>query len=660
MSRADAFGLFWHDAPPESKRGRQIVDTKDRPIPPIPDTGWCFPEQFPNLSAAKRISIDVEANDPLLKSKGPGYPRGDSYVTGISVGTDDGYRQYFPIRQAIGPNLDEGQVIRWATRELGRAYQPKVGAKIMYDLEALASMGVEVAGKTYDVQVMAALINENRQYYNLEALGQDYLGEGKQQDELYQWLAKAYGGSPKRSEQAKNIWRGPSALVGPYAESDVDLPLRLFDHFHQIMAKEGTLDLLEMETDLNPMLLAMRRRGVRVNVEAAEILNTDLKKRLALLGDIDIWNADAITRMFDKAGESYPLTAKTKKPSFTKDWLEHHHWDKARLIADARKWDKFRATFLEGYILNSHVNGRIYGQFHPLKGDENGTITGRFSASQPNLQNIPARDEELGPLLRGLFLPEPGEDWVKDDYSQVEFRILAHYGVAMKHPSAYEVAALYRNDPTTDFHVMVAKLCDIARKPAKNINFGLVYCMGEPTMAANLGRPLEEVKPLFDAYHAKLPFVSELQKAAAKAATKNGYVHTILKRRGRFETWEPKGWDASRDAEPLPYEEAVEKWGEKKIKLAGTYKALNKIIQGSAADVMKKAMGMIWKAGCCVPEALGCPLLTVHDELDWSQPRTKLAQEAHKEVIRIMETAVQLTIPLICDSEIGPDWGHVK
>lgn len=657
--RYDSTGLFWQDTPAvKVPNGPRKLADRSRPLPPIPKTNWFPPGEFPNLSAAKRLSIDVESRDDDLMEKGPGYQRG-AYIVGLAVGTDDGYRAYFPMKHELGGNMDAGQVVRWANDELGRANQPKVGARMIYDLEALHYTGVKVAGKCYDIQLMAPLLNENRYQFNLELLSQEEFGEGKQDEELYKWLAKAYGGQAKRigkTGQARNIWRGPVSLVGPYAESDIDLPLRLFDVYKPRLEEEGLWDLFEMESDLIPMLLAMRLEGVRVDAEGAERLNDDLKKRLKNvegLSGLDIWAAESIAKVFRKAGEPFPLTPKTKEPSFTKDWLERHHWDVARKIAEARKWDKFRATFLEGYILNSHIGGRVYGQFHPLKSDEGGTVSGRFSSSCPNLQNIPKRDKELGPLVRSLFIPEDDEDWVKDDYSQVEFRILTHYAEG---PEAEDARRRYWEDPSTDFHIMVAEMCDIARGPAKNINFGLVYCMGEEMMATNLGRPVEEIRPIFDQYHEKLPFVKALQEELTKLAERQGFVRTILGRRARFDLYEPRNWELSRQVTPKPYDEALAAW--KRIKRAGTYKALNRRIQGSAADVMKEAMRQIWKAGIC--NALKAPRLTVHDELDWSRPRTPEALEAHREAIHIMEHCVELRVPLKVDSGVGPNWGSIE
>ena len=196
------------------------------------------------------------------------------------------------------------------------------------------------------------------------------------------------------------------------------------------------------------------------------------------------------------------------------------------------------------------------------------------------------------------------------------------------------------------------------RKPAKNINFGLVYGMREKTMSVNLGRSLQATKLLFEMYHKRLPFVSATFEAAERVALNRGYTKTLLGRRSRFDLWESRKWDdmQKEDAVPLHRDAALTTWGPN-IRRAYAYRALNRMLQGSAADIMKKAMVDIWESGIC--DVLGAPLLTVHDELDWSAPRTPEAQEALKEAHYIMEHCVELRVPLYAERETGNDWGHL-
>ena len=663
--RSDSLGFFWQDLPQERVRGERVEQV--RPMPPIPDTGWHPPSEFPRLEAADVISLDVETKDPHLPEMGPGTLRKDGHIVGISVGTEDGERWYFPMRHEVGGgNMDADQVLRWASDELSRPNQTKVGANLMYDCEWLAAEGVQVAGPFIDVLYQEALLDEYAKSYALESVGQKYLGEGKVSNALYEWCAQAYGGSPNGKQRA-NIYRAPACLTGPYAESDVDIPLRVARAQQARLESEGLSSLARLENALIPMLLAMRRRGVRVDVAAAGILNDKLAEELEQLkkkNDVDMWSAVQIAVRCDSLGIPYPRTPPSKKhpngnPSFVAGWLKLQNHEFLETLFRMRSIDKLRGTFIEGHTLGHLVNGRVHAQFHPLRGDDNGTVSGRFSSSLPNLQNVPNRDEILAPLIRGLYLPDEGEDWGRFDWSQIEYRLLVHYA---RGGGSVEARQAYRDDPTTDFHQLTNEWVfggdPNMRKPAKNINFGLVYGMREKTMSVNLGRSLQATKLLFEMYHKRLPFVSATFEAAERVALNRGYTKTLLGRRSRFDLWESRKWDdmQKEDAVPLHRDAALTTWGPN-IRRAYAYRALNRMLQGSAADIMKKAMVDIWESGIC--DVLGAPLLTVHDELDWSAPRTPEAQEALKEAHYIMEHCVELRVPLYAERETGNDWGHL-
>jgi DNA polymerase I-like protein with 3'-5' exonuclease and polymerase domains len=567
--------------------------------------------------------------------------------------------------------MSKKSVLRWLQEELSRPGQAKVGANILYDLEFLAVAGVNVAGKIYDVQYAEPLIDENKLSYSLDSIAKTHLGESKVDDAMYKWIKMAYG----KGAGGGDIWRTPTSLVGPYAEGDVDLPLRIFEKQKVLLEKDGLTDLFDMECSLIPMLLAMRLQGVRVDVEKAHRIGGSLEKMIAerqrMLNtqagfSVNVNSADELAKLFDKNGISYPKTPKTGKPSFVKGWLEAQSFQSPTiaLILEIRKFQTILGTFIRGYILEKNINGRIYCNFHPLRSDEGGTVSGRYSSSLPNLQNIPMRDRTmimvdgmempLGKAIRSLFIPEDDCIWTKDDYSQVEFRLITHYGEG---DAAEEARRQYNNDPTTDFHTLVSKMCDIDRSSAKGINFGLAYNMGEDKLAASLNITIEHARELFTQYHQRMPFVKGLQEATSRIASTRGYIKTFLGRRSRFDMWESRDWATNKSEAPLPEARAKKKWG-KAIRRAWTYRAMNRLIQGTAADVMKKSMSEIWKSGVC--DVIGAPHLTVHDELDWSVGRTKAHKEAHDEVLNIMQTSLKFKIPLICDTESGPSWGEVK
>lgn len=682
MSRFDGIGMFWEDFPQEKTGRVEIL----REPPPVPNNGWKVPRDLPDLSNATIIGLDTETRDDNLLTKGPGAIRGDGHLVGLSVAVDEKNAWYFPMRHEFNKqdNLDPEVVLRWAKENLTRPNQLKVGANLMYDLEFLACEGVNVAGPFWDVQVADPLINENLRSYSLDNIAQRRLGLNKVDDELYTWLQRAYGGREGRY-QARNIYRSPPTLAGPYAEADAWLPVNIMIGQQKLLASEDLTNLAYLEMRLIPLLHAMRMNGVRVNVDGAEALNDkleqkeiELQSQLNKLAGFEVFannKGGTVQRLFDDLGLEYPSTP-AGNASFTAPFLKNHGHQAAELITGIRSCQKNRSTFLEGAILGNHVNGRIHTQFHQMKGDDNGTVSGRFSSSNPNLQNIPSRDEILAPLVRGLFIPEDGCAWRRYDWSQIEYRFLVHYAIGK---SGDVARALYRKSPDTDFHKSTQQQVldltgkDLGRKPTKNINFGLVYGMGIPKLAKQLGMPVEFVTDLFEHYHMAVPFVKETFNKAQQLASRRGYVMTLLGRRARFDSWEfgkfvypnkkkqyIKDNNLADDFFDVVHtkEDAIEKWG-RQVQRAFTHAALNRILQGSSADAMKKAMVDIWEAGLC--DATGVPLLTVHDELDYNDPRTQEADEAFDEVKNIMQTCLpQVRVPLLADEERGEDWGHLS
>lgn len=662
--RDDSLGFFWEDL--AVTRGK---NTYARPIPPVPDPDWRPSTEFPRLRDTKLLSLDVETRDTELLTKGPGFRRtGDdgAHVVGISVGTEDGGRWYFPMRHTIAPeqNLDPDAVLAWARDNLCTDGQKKLGANLAYDVDALWNEGVPVTGPFIDVQYAEALLDEYRRSYSLESLSLTYLGETKVKAEVESWCWRAYGDQNYRA----NLWRAPPSLVAPYAIGDADLPFRVYREQVKQLEAQGLLSLfLDVEMPLLPQIVRMRQRGVRVDLAKARELDDELTQAIALVQarldavagrPIDVGSKGDLRHLLDAAGVPYPMTAKGN-PSFAKDFLNHCPHPAAQLIVEHRKLTKYRDTFVRGYVLGLHVNGRLHALFHPLRGDENGTVSGRFSSSLPNLQNIPVRDPVWGPKLRALFLPDEGELWCRHDWSQIEYRFLAHYA---RGPSGPEVRRRYNEDPTTDFHNMTQQLIHevtgtlLDRKPVKNINFGLCYGMGKDKLTSDLGVSEEEGDNLFESYHKGVPFVQATYKAAQQRATTEGYIVTTLGRRARFPLWEPMYADPKNPQPALPLDDARERYG--RVRRAFTHKSLNRLLQGSAADLMKKAMVDIDKAG--VERTLGPMLLTCHDETGHSTPDTPEGREAMAEVKHIMENCLKLRVPVIAEGSVGANWGECK
>jgi len=627
-----------------------------------PASDWTPPEHLPSLAGARYISFDTETYDPELLTFGPGGVRGSGYVVGVSIATDDGFCAYLPIRHQGGGNLPRGPVIKWLNEELNRPNQPKVGANVLYDLEWLAAEGVKVTGPFYDVQNAEPLLNENRLSFSLDNLARDHCKTAKDEALLRDAVAALFG--PKASVKDR-LWELPAKYVGPYAEADAKIALEVFLKQRPLLEKDELWDLFLLESRLVPMLHAMRMKGVRVDLETAERRLKDIRAKKheaqcrlnSLAGQhIQVWANDSVAAAFNHCGEQFPLTG-TGKPSFEKVWLKNSGSPVSKAVLEVRRYDSLGERFIEEAILQRHCKGRLHTQFNQLRKDDSGTVSGRFSSCNPNLQQVPARDEEVAPLIRGLFIPEDGCDWWSNDFSQIEFRVLVHYAALRGFPKADVAKAMYNRDPSTDFHQMASELTGKDRKTAKNINFGLVYGMGLAKLARSLGLAPEEAKPIFAEYHGKLPFIRGINEEIMRLVGQRGYIKTILNRRRRFPLFESKDQMGS---VPLPYEDACAQYGGAgRIRRAMLHKALNSLVQGSAADIMKQSMVDTWESGVYA-ELNGCPTLTVHDELDGSLPRTKGAREALAEVHRIMTTCVKMEVPVMVDCEVGADWGHVK
>ncbi len=662
--RFDADGLFWQDAPVESTRGSRAP----RPQPPIPDTGWKPPREFPNLSGAAVIALDTETYDPELTDRGPGWARHSGHLCGVSIAVEDA-AWYFPMRHSIEPedNLDPENVLAWLRDTLGNPKQPKIGANLYYDAGWLQEEGVIVRGELVDVQYAEALLEE-QSHVNLEHLGQKYLGTGKDTDLLKKWIMDYY--APAKTAWRGDIHRCPPRLVGHYAEMDAVLPFQIIKQQYKRLAQENLVDVFRLECGLIPLLVAMRFRGARVDLDKATQIKEELDATAAgyreelkrLTGvEVNVNAAESIAQAFDNLGLAYPRTKATDnapngKPSFVKTFLEHLDHPVGDLIRGIREAEKMANTFIQSYILDAHVDGRVYGQFHSLRGDENGTRSGRLSSSTPNLQNIPTRTE-MGKRIREVFIPDDGRFWERYDYSQIEYRLLAHHAVG---PRSDDIRRRYCTDPETDYHEETRRMVhEIAhmlldRKPVKNINFGLTYAMGKPKLVRSLGLTKEQGDELFEAYHHAVPFTKATLESCDEEAQRLGYITTLLGRRSRFDLWEPKEWRGRGERQrALPYEVAVREYGH--VRRAMTHKALNRRLQGGAADVMKRAMARAWDDG--VFHIIGVPMLTVHDELDLDNDGQH--PDAWRELEHILEETTPLRVPVRADHESGPNWGKL-
>src|SRR6056300_731302 len=606
-------------------------------------TEWIEPEEFPDLRQYDEIAVDLEKRDPDLKTKGSGSVIGNGEVVGIAVAVV-GRKFYFPIAHGSGSNMDRKKVLKWFADTMATS-SIKIFHNAMYDECWIRNLGIKINGLIVDTMIAASLIDENKFAYSLNALSWEYLGHGKNEAALTE-EAKSRGLDPKA-----DMWKLPPMYVGAYAEKDAELTLELWQKFKSEILLQDIESIFNLETDLFPCLVDMRFKGVRVDADRAGQLKTQLQSQEeALLLDVkketgiepQIWAARSIVKVFDKLGLEYSVTEKSQAPSFTKNFLQEHSHPLVQKIAQAREINKAHTTFIDTIIRYEH-KGRIHADINQIRSDQGGTVTGRFSYSNPNLQQLPARNKDLGPMIRSLFLPEENHTWGCFDYSQQEPRLVVHYSALQNLYGVGDVLDAY-HEGDADFHTIVADMAEIPRSQAKTINLGLFYGMGKNKLQAELGISKDKSDALFKQYHTKVPFVKQLMDNVSHRAQDSGKIRTLLGRLCRFHLWEPNQFGIHKS---LPHDQALLEHGPG-IKRAFTYKALNKLIQGSAADMTKKAMLELYKEGII-------PHIQVHDELDIS-----VQDEEHaKKIVEIMEDAVKLEVPNKVDYEYGDNWGEI-
>ena len=605
-------------------------------------TEWVPPQDFPDLSKHDEIAIDLETKDPDLIKMGSGSISKNGDITGIAVAVKD-WSGYYPIAHEGGGNMDRKKVLKWFQGVLNTPAK-KIFHNAMYDVCWIRALGLSVNGLIVDTMIASALVDENQMRYDLNNCSKRYTGKTKNETSLYE-AAKSWGVDPKAE-----MYKLPAIYVGAYAEKDAELTLELWQELKKEILHQDIQSIFDLETELFPCLVDMRFLGVRVDVEQAQKLKEELHKEekelLQLVKketqvDVQIWAARSIAQVFQKLNLPYDSTEKTNSPSFTKNFLQNHPHPLVKRIARAREINKAHTTFIDTIIKHNH-KGRIHAEINQLRGDNGGTVTGRFSYSNPNLQQIPARNKELGPRIRSLFIPEKGCKWGVFDYSQQEPRLVVHYAALQNLYGVDEVLEAYKKGDA-DFHTIVADMAEIPRTQAKTINLGLFYGMGKNKLQAELGVSKEKSDNLFRQYHNKVPFVKQLMDNVMQRAQNAGKVRTLLGRLCRFHLWEPNQFGIHK---ALPHEQAIQEHGPG-IKRAYTYKALNRLIQGSAADMTKKAMIDLHKEGIT-------PHIQVHDELD-------ISVDGNADKIKeIMEATVELEIPNKVDYESGPNWGNIK
>ena len=593
---------------------------------------------YPDLSKAKIISFDTETYDPNLIEMGPGVFRDDgSKLLGVSISNGEGFSEYYNIGHYDCGKQEREQNIEYL-RDVFASNIPKLGQSIMYDLDWLENGPdhIKVNGRLASIDIAEALLDETQEEYNLDFLGFKYLKRGKETTEIDRFCIE----NGLEGDSRKWLWKMPYELVRRYAKEDVNLPIEIFRLQLKKLEEQNLMDLFAMESELIRVLLLMRKTGVLIDqdrrdrngLEIQNIIESSRIKLYEQYGEFNYNSSKQIATLLDSQGIAYPKTAKGN-PQIDKAFFTRFA-ETVPLIHDIEQIRK-AARINNNFIMGSHVkyvtgDGLIHCQFHNLRNDNFGALvgtrSGRFSSTHPNLQQQPSkdRDEFYGTKCREDFIPFPEHLWGKIDYSQIEYRFMAHFAVG---EGAEELRKAYNEDPTTDYHKFVMLLTSLTRPLSKNLNYGVAFGMGIRHMAEFFGWSIEYAYEIMNIYHARAPYVKATMHLVEQTGRRRGYIRTFLNRREHL------------------------------VDPDKAYTMYCRLVQGSAADLMKKAMIEIYHAGLfdIMP-----PHLTVHDELDMSVPKTRIGIEAFEETKHIMETCIKLKVPIQADAEIGTSWAKLE
>lgn len=607
-----------------------------------------------NLDGCPYIVIDTETT---------GLDWHKDRVFGIAIETPDGQQRYLDIRN--------GNEREWALGEIKKA-KKFVNHCIKFDIHMLRESGVPIDPTRCNcTMIAAALINEHEFSYGLDPLAKQYVGIGKDES-IWETLAALFGGAATRKAQIGNLPRAPRELVERYALQDVRAAHELYKWQYGQIEAQHLEHVHALEHDLLPVIVELERHGVAVDRRRAEDTAVMLEKSMVDIQHelnvttgmtVNVNSNPQMIKMFvgEQVDEAHwrsrcgtvilNATPSGKSPSVGADELRKMHDPLAAKVLKLRQMRRTVDTFLRGHILGHMApDGRIHANFNQTRSDNGkGTETGRFSVNDPALQQIHKRNKEIAPMVRSCFIPDEGQDWASYDWSQMDFRVFAHY------VNSPEIMQVYAADPDADFHAVVSTLTGIPRDKqpgvkgnAKQINLGLIFGMQPGRMAQEMGLPYTEqkldnprykgriwLKPgpeaeaLFARYHEAIPGVRGLLDDASALAKRRGWVKTIMGRRIRF----PGG--------------------------QFTHKAAGLVFQGSAADALKVKLVEVFRLLQGTDSKL---ILNVHDEFDISLERGDRGERLKQEVRACIEkfdgidTPIKFRTPIRCSLGVGPDW----
>lgn len=652
----------------------QIVEGQLRLFEPTSD--WsAFSGPLPRLTNIT-VSIDTETKDVgLTDGLGPGWVHNNGFMLGASVAWREGNiprSLYIPVAHPASDNRPLGEVVEWLDHLYRECHCVFFNGP--YDVAWSRSEGCqEWPARMDDAQAQAVMLDENHDSYSLDSCCARAGVQGKDETLLLE-AAAAYGVAPIRGSIKHGLWRLPAKHVGPYAEQDAVATLLLFEAQSPLVDAEDLTGAYGTEIDLMRVVYGMRRRGIRVNEDAA--LRAQAKVRDITDGIIrnistppiwhrratieDLRSPERLAEIFDAEGVPYLRTPKMNLPSFTKDFMTKCTNPVAKMVMQARQYHDLAEKFLGKYVLEHVVRGRVHAEIHQMRGDDGGARTNRLSYSHPPMQQMPSRSLDLSLVVREAFEPEVGTDWLAADFKSQEPRLTAHFayvsqeaaarhGINMR--GAEDIVEYFRHDPDPDPHAFTAKILGLSRKETKDLTQGLTYRMQAKKLAFHMNIRLAEANRKWNLFHERVPYIQGLAKFAEKMGQTRGYVRMIDGARRHFPFWEQKfsGEDKEDAIYVRGYEEAQRKWPNQALERAFAYQAMNSLVQGSAARQIKRSLVDCDRAG--YP-----PLVSMHDENDFCVT----SERECREIGEIMANAVRLVLPVTCDLEVGPNWGKAK
>lgn len=601
------------------------------------------------------LSLDLETKDPYIKKFGSGAPFEDSKILCICA------CEYYNGEYKAHLDID-----RWQLADLLNRADVVVGSNIQYDLHYIhCKLQSKLRKETeiVDILITERLLDTVTKRVNLDSLAKKYLDENKRDEELLAYALD--NGIIKPMENLERIYAKEPMRVIKYCYSDTNQALRIYLKQLETVEEEGLMESYETENAIQKVVSAMRQQGVPFDLEYSKTLEKEMDLELTRLAEI-VTGAFGTTKLgtdvgkrtiasyCDRKGIKYSLTSKTIKPKLDKTFFAKYSGDEnLALVEDYKTLIKLKQDFVIK-LQQMCVRGKIYPSINAMRGDEGGAITGRFSMSRPNLQQIPSRNALWAKKIRSQFRAPEGSVWIKADYSQQEVRLLFEFAAQID-DSALDMVRKYKEDPTTDAYNIVvdmfkSKGFDISRSVSKTLVLGSIYCMGAKKMAMQLNCREEEAKDLKNKFNNLFPSVRNFQRSVIDSVegqvlfSKNGRVsvETLGGRKIYLEVIRTEQELNGRGVK-VGYTEQVDR----------AYKAVNYKIQGSGADIMKRAMVSLYEKHNL------CPTLTVHDELGILA--TEKDRSTVQEILReVMENTYSTAIPMTVEIETGASWGEVE